>query len=81
MWSDLALFAMFKKGHIIADQVYFLSSIPKNLQVGCVRTQFSSLKLIETLKMNIYFALKFSNTFLLLPRTIAKKKIEIKNLL
>ena len=32
-WSDLALYTIFEIGYIAADQVYFLSSIPKYRQI------------------------------------------------
>ena len=78
-WSDFLFLQFLKVGTLLSIGYIFMSSIPKNRQFlshpRCGHAEkFSFQKITETLKMNIYFG-KFVNVFLLLQRTIAKKKI------
>ena len=72
------LFLIFKIGHIAVDQMYFQKFIAKKSAIFAsrpahARQSFHIQKFTGALKINIF--LRFANTFILLQRTIAKKKI------
>ena len=79
-WSDLDLFSIFENGHYAADEVHtFMIPSPKNRRIwpraySACAAKFSLSKNHRDPKNRIFFW-KFSNTFLLLQRTIGKKKI------
>ena len=71
-------FAIFENGHYNAGQVYFYEFTPiqKNRRIlPHARKSFPFQKITGALKINIFLVLK---AFLLLRRTVTKKKFEIK---
>ena len=57
-WSDLALFAIFEKQHLSADQVNFLEFSSKILATSVMRARsklFIIKKFTGPLKLNIFF--------------------------
>ena len=66
-WSDLALFATVKSGHIAANQVYFQEFNSKKVLPRERAAQwwqsFNFLKITGTLKMNIFLKICNYNLF------------------